>query len=288
MNNAFIKYLSRPAPVNDRPWLSVILSTVIVIFILCVFQPFSFHLHTTGQLKVLLWFAFITVAGTTLVFVLFPRIFRRFYDPAGWTVGKTLLSYLILLVLLGLGVTSLNYFIFIRVLPENYLPVFLTDMIATVTIGMIPLSIITFIIQNRALKNNLYAAKELNQVLSGRVQQDTVRNGVINLTGSTKESVTLRPEDILYIEATGNYINVHYRHEDKTVYKLLRTTIKQAEEVLRVQPAFVRCHRAFIVNTDKIYNVTGNAQGYKLAIYDTGAEIPVSRTYLKAIKEVLR
>lgn len=288
MQNKVSKYLSQSAPINDQPWLTVFLTTVIVILILIFFQPFQFNLDTFGQFKVLLLFALVVIAGTSVVFILFPKIFKRFYDPDKWTVGKTLLTYVILFVLVGLGVTSLNYFVFIKHLPENYLPIFLTDMLATLTIGMVPLSIITFIVHNRALKRNLQAAKEMNQALSERIRRDTAATGFITLAGSTKESVTAKPEDILYIEATGNYVNVHYKQKGKLTYRLLRTTIRQIEETLQYQPTFVRCHRTYIVNTDKICNVTGNAQGYKLSLYDTSEEIPVSRTYLKSIKDILR
>jgi DNA-binding LytR/AlgR family response regulator len=81
----------------------------------------------------------------------------------------------------------------------------------------------------------------------------------ITLSGSTKDSVTAKPGDIVYIEAT-----------------------------LQQEPIFVRCHRTYIVNTDKIYSVTGNAQGYRLSLHDTQEEIPVSRTYLHVIKDLSR
>lgn len=156
-------------------------------------------------MSVLLWFTLATVLCGTLVFVVFPKIFKQYYTAERWTVGKTLLSYLFLIILMGLSVTSLNYFVFITHPPENYLPVFLTDMFASLTIGMIPLCIITFIIQNRALKRNLNEAKVMNKALAERVTPDKTEEGVITLTGSTKESLITSPEDILFIEATGNY-----------------------------------------------------------------------------------
>ena len=288
MKNPFSKYLSQPAPVNDRPWLSVILATIIGILILCIFQPFEFNLDNINQIKVLLWFALVIIVNTTIVFVLFPKIFKRFHNPDTWTVGKTLLTYLILIVLIGLCVTLLNYSIFIKPRLDNYAPIFLTDMFASLTIGMVPLCIITFIVQNRALKRNLEEAKEMNKILAEKIKPVVPEEGFITLTGATKESITVKSDNILYLEATGNYVNVHYKQDNKVTYKLLRTTIKQVEEALQHQPEFVRCHRAFILNTDKIRHVTGNAQGYKLSLYDTAEEIPVSRTYLNTIKDILR
>ncbi|MDR2388917.1 MAG: LytTR family transcriptional regulator, partial [Tannerellaceae bacterium] len=103
-----------------------------------------------------------------------------------------------------------------------------------------------------------------------------------------KESISLKPEDIIYIESEGNYVNVYYKQDDKIMHRLLRSTIKQMEELLRNYAMFIRCHRAFIVNTNYVSNTKGNAQSYQLTLYDISQEIPVSRTYLKSIKDALQ
>ena len=285
--NKLIRYLSQPAPVNDRPWLSVVLTTVIPLLILCIFQPFEFNLDNAGQIKVLLWFTLLFIVNSTIVFVLFPKMFKRFYNPDTWTVGKAFLTFLFVIIIMGLCVTSLNYFVFNKHFPEHYVYIFLIDMFASLTIGIVPSCIILFIIQNRALKRNLEEAKDMNGLLTERTKPDVSKEGLITLAGSTKELITAKPEDIFYMEATGNYVNVHYKRDNKITYKLLRVTIRQVEEMLQHHPIFVRCHRAFIVNTNKIYNVTGNAQGYKLTLYDILEEIPVSRTYLKSLRDIL-
>jgi len=286
--NKLTGYLSQPAPINDRPWLSVILTTVISFLILCIFQPFEFNLDNAGQIKVLLWFTSFFIINTTIVFVLFPKIFKRFYNPDTWTVGKTLLTFLFVIVLMGLCVTSLNYFVINKDFPERYISIFLMDMFASLTIGSIPACIIMFIIQNRELQHNLKEAKDLNKLLTERIKPNILEEGQIILSGSTKESITVKPEDIIYMEATGNYVNVHYKQDNKVTYKLLRITITQVEEALQQHVIFIRCHRAFIINTHKIYNVKGSAQGYKLKLYDSIDEIPVSRTYLKSLRDILR
>ncbi|MEA5129064.1 MAG: hypothetical protein VB074_12860 [Proteiniphilum sp.] len=79
MGNKLAKYLSQPAPVNDRPWLTVILVTVIVVLILSLFEPFGF----SGQMSVLLWFTLATVLCGTLVFVVFPKDSQRNRKCAG-------------------------------------------------------------------------------------------------------------------------------------------------------------------------------------------------------------
>lgn len=287
MKSKISKYLSQPAPVNEKPWLSVLLCVAIVIFILAVFEPFSFKLNSLGQVWVLVGFALLTMLVTSIAFVLFPKIFKRFYNPDKWTIGKSLLNNVFFLIIMGIGVVCYDYFIVMKQLPEYFPMGFLVDLFAALTIGIVPLSIITIITQNSALKRNLNSSKEINQILSERIKAST-KDDFITLNGSTKESANIKPEDILYIESEGNYVNVHYRQGNKATYKQLRSTIKQMEESFQNYPMFIRCHRAFIVNINHISSTQGNAQGYQLTLSNVPQEIPVSRTYLKNLKGALR
>lgn len=280
--------MSQPAPVNEKPWLSVLLCVAIVIFILAIFEPFNFRLNSLGQVWVLVGFALLTMLVTSIAFVLLPKIFKRFYNPDKWTTGKSLLNNVFFLIIMGIGVVCYDYFIVMKQLPEYFPMGFLVDLLAALTIGIIPLSIITIITQNNALKRNLNSSKEINQILSERIKISPIKEDLITLNKSTKESISIRPEDILYMESEGNYVNVHYRQDEKVTYKQIRSTIKQMEETLQNHPMFIRCHRAFIVNINYISNAEGNAQGYQLTLSNVPLEIPVSRTYLKNIKDALQ
>lgn len=288
MRSKVSKYLSQPAPVNEKPWLSVLLCVSIVIFILAIFEPFNFRLNSLGQVWVLAGFALLTMLVTSIAFVLLPKIFKRFYNPDKWTTGKSLLNNVFFLIIMGIGVVCYDYFIVMKQLPEYFPMGFLVDLFAALTIGIIPLSIITIITQNNALKRNLNSSKEINQILSERIKVSPIKEDLITLNKSTKESISIRPEDILYMESEGNYVNVHYRQDEKVTYKQIRSTIKQMEETLQNHPMFIRCHRAFIVNINYISNAEGNAQGYQLTLSNVPLEIPVSRTYLKNIKDALQ
>lgn len=280
--------MSQPAPVNEKPWLSVLLCVAIVIFILAIFEPFNFRLNSLGQVWVLVGFTLLTMLVTSIAFVLLPKIFKRFYNPDKWTTGKSLLNNVFFLIIMGIGVVCYDYFIVMKQLPEYFPMGFLVDLFAALTIGIIPLSIITIITQNNALKRNLNSSKEINQILSERIKVSPIKEDLITLNKSTKESISIRPEDILYMESEGNYVNVHYRQDEKVTYKQIRSTIKQMEGTLQNHPMFIRCHRAFIVNINYISNAEGNAQGYQLTLSNVPLEIPVSRTYLKNIKDALQ
>ena len=98
------------------------------------------------------------------------------------------------------------------------------------------------------------------------------------------------PDDLYFIAAANNYIKVYFIKNasrpgkdgneavpGKPSYTIIRMTMKKAEEVLEAWPGFFRCHRAYIINLDKVEHVEGNAQGYKIRLVDTEELIPVSR-----------
>ena len=93
----------------------------------------------------------------------------------------------------------------------------------------------------------------------------------------------------LYAEAEGNYIKVNYRSagSGKIVQKLLRLTMKQAEEAMAACPFIIRCHRAFLVNVRQVVKVDGNSQGYRLRLEGCEEEVPVSRAYSKEVKRLI-
>lgn len=287
MKNKFSEYLSQPAPINDRPWMSVTICIIAVVFILAVFEPFSYRLNSIGQFKVLLGFAFVTLIASSTVFFLFPHLFKEFYCPQKWTVKRNLLNNVVVLLVFGCFVVFYDYVILMKQ-PTGYFPViFIIDLFATLTIGIVPLTFITILIQNSALKRNLNNSDEMNRALSARAKNETGDPLLITLNGSSKESLTVKPADIIYMEASGNYVNIHYLQDNKATSKLLRTTIRQMEEEIQDQPALIRSHRAFIININQITRVSGNAQGYKLSLADITDEVPVSRTYLKTLKDIL-
>ena len=109
--------------------------------------------------------------------------------------------------------------------------------------------------------------------------------------GGTKEMLEVKAGDFLYAEAKGNYVKVGYRSdsdkEKKITWRLLRATMKQAEEAVSACPFIIRCHRAFLVNIRMVVKVDGNSQGYKLNLEGCEEDVPVSCAYAKEVKALI-
>lgn len=290
--NKFTLFLKQPYPLFERPWMLVSIVVLSLIFILSVFEPFNFNMDSITQFGVLFGFVIATFIGTSVVFVLFPKMFPAFYDADKWTVGKNILHYLFFLFFLSLLVAVTDLLILPVLVGHGPIPFFyyplLVNIFATFTTCLIPIVLITFLTKNRELKHNLQEAVYLNKILSERNKSTTTTaEEMLQLYGTTREVVKVKPDDICYMEVSGNYVDIIFLQEQKISHKLLRVTIKDLEEQLKAHSMFVRCHRAFIVNINHISNIVGNTQGCKLELLNIPQEIPVSRRYVKQFKEAI-
>ena len=159
-----------------------------------------------------------------------------------------------------------------------------------------PFPVVFFLLWNRNLQltRNLQEAMEINCHLSKRASQEVGAESkefspeeVLVFSGGTKDMLEVKAVDFLYVEAEGNYVKVDYRLKGESTRKMLRATMKQAEEAVAACPFIIRCHRAFLVNARKVVKVDGNSQGYRLRLEGGGEEIPVSRAYAKEVKALI-
>ena len=83
-------------------------------------------------------------------------------------------------------------------------------------------------------------------------------------------------DDILYLEALGDYVKVFTTEKRHMVL----ATLKSFEEKLSGQ-GFMRVHRSYIINLKKVQGFARNT------VVVEGTDIPVSRSYKAELKEVL-
>jgi hypothetical protein len=120
-------------------------------------------------------------------------------------------------------------------------------------------------------------------LLAGNIKQDSQ----ITLEGTTNEHVTLDITDLLYIEAVGNYVKVCQLQGNELHANMLRATMKQMEDELQAYPMIVRCHRAFMVNLGQVEQISSNSRAMQLVMRHCHDAIPVSRSNVNKLKELL-
>ena len=87
----------------------------------------------------------------------------------------------------------------------------------------------------------------------------------------------------MFAKSDGNYLEIYVNNQNK---KLIRATLKHLEALLSTHPNIIKTHRSYLVNTNYIENIKGNAQGYQLQITDY--IVPVSRTMIPIFNTTMK
>lgn len=263
---------------------------IFIFVFLLIFRPFDMgelplvKIITSSLILGLVTFLCIFVTNY-LIEIIFPGIFAE----EKWTLGKQMMNVAFVVLLVG----TVNYLLFPRLFSMNTgWPNFFKAQAFTFSIGVFPIIIYTLFRQNRWLLKFRLEAALLQQKLDEKKKEppaiNTLVNSAITITSDNeKEKLTIEESRLVYIESASNYVKIYFEHQQKLSFAILRTTMKKVEELLGDNAAMFRCHRAFIVNLDKIEQVEGNAQGYKLKLNGTEERIPVSRNLNKEFADRL-
>lgn len=141
-------------------------------------------------------------------------------------------------------------------------------------------------IAKRVIKSNNMLAGNTNKINNNQKNEPLVTDNpdIINFhdyTGAQKFAVKL--ENIFYIKAEGNYVNVFYSNKGGISSFVLRNKIQAIEDAMAGTP-LMRCHRTYIVNTNNIKLLRNEADGSYIDFNQTGLElVPVSNTYREKI-----
>jgi len=250
-----------------------------------VFQPFSLSDYT-GKYKFFFESGYGAVTFIILIIDLFvfPFFLDEWFISQKWSVLKQMIWQGWILFSIGLG-NFLYSSLFLKFVDGLY--AFFIFQFYTLVVGIIPILIITILHQNTLLSENLKIANEINGDLNLHTLIQVPDKRVIITAENNRDKIEMNQSDFIYIGSTGNYVQVFYMEKNEIKSALIRNTLKQIEEQVKDCSSIIKCHRAFLVNRDRILHVKGNSQGLRLVLRDTSEEIPVSRNYSKSLKEIV-
>jgi len=149
-------------------------------------------------------------------------------------------------------------------------------------------------LKKRFLKAEIEELQTLNalleseqQVLRSRLEKDDETDKII-LQGEGKDTLTVIPLDIMYVESVGNYLCIVYFNDSELCQKRLRSSLKDIEETLEVYSFMVHIHRAFLVNINFITQISGNSAGYKVSMFSTDKVLPVSKANVAIFRDKIK
>lgn len=161
-----------------------------------------------------------------------------------------------------------------------------------VVVSFIMAIAMTALSEVRQMRYVLYELLQMNQMLEEKnsisTPSEEEEKAMVTLHGDTRESLTIDPNDILYIESIANYINIVYFKDSELCQKRIRSSLKDIESALCPHAYIVHIHRAFLVNIRFVTHVTGNSAGYKVELFGCDKILPVSKSNVQLFKERLK
>lgn len=280
-----IKYINQPFPKAENKWKIIISISLFVALFLIVFQPFDINFYRDSNKQfVLSGYGFVTFFILIFDMIILENIFKKFYDEQNWKIWKEFISLTIVIFTIGLGnalYTSIVFGFYFKV----GLSFFIQFQLATMVVGIIPITVLIITKQKYLLTKHLNSANDLNKKI---IQSKTGINEPLLIrfyADNNKDFIEFNNDDFYFIESSGNYIEIYLLIDNKIIRKTYRSTLKRALDFFNNINEIVQCHRAFIVNTNKIISAKGNSQGLRLKIKNCDYEVPVSRGFVNAVRE---
>lgn len=279
-------YLKSPYPMEKNKLRVIIAVSLFVSLFIMLFQPFGLqHITSARKLWILAGYGAVTLIMLVFDLILIENIFRQAFSEKHWNIGKQIAWLMWILFSIGLG----NYLYSILTIPviRHSFRSFLVFQGFTLTIGIFPVTLITFITHSVLQRKNLESALKLRENIrpaeNKTKKPDDQAVELFNENGRDRMKVFL--DSLVFIESAGNYITVYWDEEGKPEKKMLRNTLKEAIKQLSDFPAIFQCHRAYLVNLKRVEDVKGNAQGYQLKLSGYNSTVPVSRNYIPAFNQ---
>ena len=124
---------------------------------------------------------------------------------------------------------------------------------------------------------------QLDKLVQGQPFTDTSWNMVPFHDEKGILRLSVKIENLLYLEASDNYVIIHYLNKEKVSHFLLRNTLKNIEDSLK-GTEIIRCHRSYIVNFEKIKIIKKDKDGLQLEFdLPSAIDIPVSKSYVENV-----
>jgi len=297
----FLNKLLAPYPPvggkRQRYYLSIIAGLFVGTF-LWLFRPFEMaDLPKDEQASQAAAYGLVTFVTVFFNVGVLPDIIPTFFKSRSWTVLHEILFEVYNLLCITVGNTIMHAFLFQQ--PFSF-TVLMSFFLPTFSIGFFPVVFYVLYQQIVLEKENVAISNDIQPLVSlhleherneAQLSQLSENNSSVTLSSDDgREEYTLPAQSIIYLEAAANYVELVYWEEGnaKPRKMLFRNTMKNIEALLSDYPqVFLRCHRSFVVNIEQIKTVRGNSQGIDLFLGDGIDLVPVSRTNIPKLKDLL-
>ena len=146
----------------------------------------------------------------------------------------------------------------------------------------------SFFILYFSLVDSNQQLQQVGQNGSAQEQEEQCRVAMLNFLDEKNEfAISIREDNLFYIVAADNYVDITYINGGKVRHFLLRQALKNIEEKF-ADMGLVRCHRSYVVNTKKIKILRRDDDGLTIDFDESLLQpIPVSKTYAERLMRIM-
>lgn len=215
----------------------------------------------------------VTTLASRLLMLLTTRTPRlREGEYLLWQLGEVVVSALFCDLFLSLYF-HIGFF--------EYIP---TVLLVYVSVAIYPYTIYWLLAER--IDRDLRIAEAQRTIVGLRNRQADTDNDILRFAdekGNIK--LVVSAENVISIEAAGNYVTILYLSSNRLTRYSLRNTLKGIEELCADSP-LMRCHRSYYLNIGKVKLIRRDHDGLFAEIdYDGVGDIPVSKSYVADIMQ---
>lgn len=270
-----LKFIFKQIPYNYSFKNQIIIGAFlggIVTFIMIFLQPFGIYRFESNH-KNLIFFGF----GLLLfiIYLIWSRIENLWYNykSKNWEIKYEIVSFILFMLISSLPIHFYNQ-------------VFLNDLFNSKYYGYEYLKHGLWFFQHSLVPTMLILSPfyvYLRNKFGELITLDSLDE--IDIHGVNKdEKIRIKKEELLFIKASENYVNIYYLKNNIVLHKTFRNTLT---EINKQAPFLHKSHRSYLVNLSTIKNIKGNSQNAKIEFHNDSLEIPLSKSYYKTIKLAL-
>jgi hypothetical protein len=277
-----LNIFNKPYPFNDdlKHNAKIVFFTSLGVFVfLFLFQPFDIDAMPIKEKYYLLTgFAVITFLALSLHLMIIPSLFPKKFSSAEWTIKKEILWNLWILFTILAGYFFLTNFL-------GAMKFGFSMVIKLMLTAVIPMSILIIVNHNKMINAHLKLADELNKKLK---DNKSIQEKVVYFNSDyQKDSLAIKVSSLLFIRSANNYIEVFWKEGETIKSQMVRTSLVNAEGILKEHKFIYKCHRSFMINISHIDKIEGNSQGYRLYFENVNFPIPVSKNSVSKLQDLI-
>ena len=266
--------------------VTVVITALFSVAFLCIYSTFSetawFNLHDSTRFILTVGF----ISTSLLIIVISKTLLYYRHRKQALAIWK----YIVWNILEILIIAAIYTAVTITLISDegaSWPWIYCKALLITAISLVIPYVCVAFAAAERD-KNKILKVVNSRDIVSDELPKSD--NDLIHITDNNGNlKLSIRLENLLYIESQDNYVKVYYTTQGKLQSYLVRCKLKTLEENFSADGKLARCHRSYIVNTTKVKVLRKEMNNYVVDLDNGGTmPIPVSKKYFESFAASLR